>query len=153
MHSAMGDVALPAGWTLRAADPVRARDLARALAVSPVTAQLLLNRGVDDPERARRFLSPRLAELRRPDGDAPMAGFAVAVDRLARALAARETIGVFGDYDVDGVTSCALLSTFLGQAGGRVVGRVARRDAGYGFGTDDAARFADAGCAVVITCD
>ncbi|MGZ3408447.1 MAG: single-stranded-DNA-specific exonuclease RecJ, partial [Polyangia bacterium] len=52
-----------------------------------------------------------------------------------------------------GVTSCALLASFLGGAGGRVVARVARRDAGYGFGIDDAARFAAAGCAVVVTCD
>ncbi|HEX6838551.1 MAG TPA: DHH family phosphoesterase, partial [Polyangia bacterium] len=140
-------------WEVKPVDWDRARALARALSVSPVTAQLLINRGVDDPERARRFLSPRLAELRRPDGDAPMAGFAVAVDRLARALAERQTIGVFGDYDVDGVTSCALLSSFLGDAGGRVVGRVARRDAGYGFGVEDAARFAEAGCAVIVTCD
>ena len=149
MQTAMAD----APWDVRPADVEGARTLARALSVSPVTAQLLINRGFEDPERARRFLSPRLAELRRPDGDAPMAGFAVAVDRLARALAARETIGIFGDYDVDGVTSCALLASFLGDAGGRVVARVARRDAGYGFGVEDAARFADAGCAVVVTCD
>jgi len=149
MHTAMGD----ALWEVKPVDWDRARALARALSLSPVTAQLLINRGVDDPERARRFLSPRLAELRRPDGEQPMAGFAVAVDRLARALAERQTIGIFGDYDVDGVTSCALLASFLGDAGGRVVARVARRDAGYGFGVDDAARFADAGCAVVVTCD
>ena len=149
MHSAMGD----ALWEVKPVDWDRARALARALQLSPVTAQLLINRGVDDPERARRFLSPRLAELRRPDGEAPMAGFAVAVERLARALAGRQTIGVFGDYDVDGVTSCALFASFLGDAGGRVVARVARRDAGYGFGVDDVARFADAGCAVVVTCD
>jgi single-stranded-DNA-specific exonuclease len=154
MQTIMADVvAWPVGWTLTAPDPERARDLARAISVSPVTAQLLINRGVDDPERARRFLSPRLSELRRPDGDLPMAGFAVAVERLARALRSGETVGVFGDYDVDGVTSCALLAGFLGDAGGKVVARVARRDAGYGFGVEDAARFADAGCAVVVTCD
>jgi single-stranded-DNA-specific exonuclease len=153
MHTAMGDPRWPMTWTLRAPDPARARALADAVRISPVTAQLLINRGVDDPERARRFLAPRLAELRRPDGDAAMAGFAAAVERLARALAHHETVGVFGDYDVDGVTSCALLASFLGDAGGRVVARVARRDAGYGFGLDDVARFADAGCAVVVTCD
>ena len=152
MHSAMPEARGPT-WTVRPVDWERARALGRALKVSPVTAQLLINRGVDEPERARRFLEPRLGELRRPDGDAAMAGFAVAVERLARALAAGETVGVFGDYDVDGVTSCALLATVLGQAGGRVVARVARRDRGYGFGVDDVASFAEAGCAVVVTCD
>jgi single-stranded-DNA-specific exonuclease len=152
MHTGMGEHG-PLQWSTKPVDWERARVLAGAISVSPVTAQLLINRGFEDPASARRFLAPRLAELRRPDGDAPMAGFAIAVDRLARALAERQIVGVFGDYDVDGVTSCALLSSFLGDAGGRVVGRVARRDAGYGFGTEDAARFADAGCAVVVTCD
>ena len=142
-----------AAWDVRPVDWDRARALGRVLALSPVTAQLLINRGFEDPDRARRFLSPRLAELRRPDGDAPMAGFAVAVERLARALRTAETVGIFGDYDVDGVTSCALLASFLGDAGGRIVARVARRDAGYGFGVADASAFADAGCAVVVTCD
>ncbi len=140
-------------WVLQPGDLGRATALARALKISPVTAQLLLNRGVDDPERARRFLSPKLAELRRPDGDAPMAGFAAAVSRLADAVVARETIGVFGDYDVDGVTSCALLGGFLRDAGARVLARVAKRDHGYGFGVIDADWFADGGCAVVVTCD
>src|SRR4051812_29327033 len=146
MHTDMGD----ALWEVKPVDWDRARAFGAAISVSAVTAQLLINRGVDDPERARRFLSPRPAELRRPDA---MAGFAVAVERLARALTERQTIGVFGDYDVDGVTSCALLSSFLGDAGGRVVARVARRDAGYGFGNDDATHFADSGCAVIVTCD
>lgn len=148
MEPAVGDA-----WIVRTPDRDRAHALARALAISPVTAQLLINRGVDEPERARRYFEPRLGELRRPDGDAPMAGFAVAVERLARALSAGETIGLFGDYDVDGVTSCALLATFVRDAGGRVVPRVARRERGYGFGPDDAALFADAGCAVVVVCD
>src|SRR6202012_4879290 len=130
MQAAMVD----APWDVRPADWDRARTLAAALCLSPVTAQLLINRGVDDPVSARRFLSPRLAELRRPDGAAAMAGFAVAVDRLQRALTTRQTVGIFGDYDVDGVTSCALLASFLGDAGRRVGARGARRDAGSGFG-------------------
>jgi single-stranded-DNA-specific exonuclease len=150
MHAAMGDVAR---WIVRPADSERARRLARALNLSPVTAQLLINRGHDEPERARRFLAPRLSELRRPDGDAAMAGFAAAVTRLAAAVQARQTVGVFGDYDVDGITSCALLASFLADTGTPVVARVARRDRGYGFGVDDARGFADAGCAVVVTCD
>src|SRR4051794_26045121 len=111
-----------ARWILAANDHTRAAALAEALALKPLTAQLLLNRGVDDPERARRYLAPRLAELRRPD---EMAGFARAVDRIETALIEQQVIGVFGDYDVDGVTSCALLTRFLRDAGGRVAPRVA----------------------------
>ncbi len=124
--------------------------LARALGVQPLTARLLVRRGIADAEQGRRFLAPRLADLRPPQA---MAGFARAVARIDGALTGGETIGVFGDYDVDGVTSCALIARFLLDAGARVVPRVARRDAGYGFGPADADAFADAGCALVITCD
>src|SRR5262245_28182455 len=140
-------------WNVAPPDRDAAARLGAALRLSPLAAQLLLNRGVDAPEAARRFLTPRLGELRPPDGDEPMAGFGVAVERLERALTSHETVGVFGDYDVDGVTSCALLTHFLRATGGRTVARVARREAGYGFGTDDVRAFDEAGCAVVVTCD
>lgn len=137
-------------WIVAPPSRDRAGELAARLGVAPLTAQLLLNRGVGDLERARRYLEPKLAELRRPD---EMAGFAAAVDRLERALAEGERIGLYGDYDVDGVTSCALLASFLSGAGGRVVPRVARRDAGYGFGPPEVEVFAAAGCALIVTCD
>jgi single-stranded-DNA-specific exonuclease len=137
-------------WIVAPPDRDAAGRLGEAIGWSPLGAQLLLNRGVSGPVEAQRYLVPRLADLRPPDG---MAGFGVAVERLERALAAGETIGLFGDYDVDGVTSCALLASFLGDAGGRVAPRVARRAAGYGFGTADVDAFADADCAVVVTCD
>jgi single-stranded-DNA-specific exonuclease len=140
-------------WIVAPSTAGEAERLAQLLGVRPLTAQLLINRGVADPARARQFLEPRLAELRRPDGVGEMAGFGRAVERLAQALLQRQTIGVFGDYDVDGVSSCALLATFLRDAGGRVVARVARREDGYGFGVGDVQRFAEAGCAVVVTCD
>jgi single-stranded-DNA-specific exonuclease len=140
----------PPRWILSTPDPARASELAGALGLSQLTAQLLINRGIADPERGRRYLEPRLADLRRPD---EMAGFARAVERLDRALAGGETVGIFGDYDVDGVTSCALLTTFLRGVGGRIVPRVARRDAGYGFSTAEVSAFADAGCALIVTCD
>jgi single-stranded-DNA-specific exonuclease len=137
-------------WVVTPADRSNAERLGGALGLTPLAAQLLLNRGIADPDLARRYLDPKLGDLRRPD---EMKGFTVAIDRLERALTAGETVGVFGDYDVDGITSCALLTLFLRDAGGRVVPRVARRDAGYGFGPPDAAAFADSGCAVIVTCD
>src|SRR5580765_7998961 len=105
-----------ARWILAPLDRERASVLGQSLGVSPLTAQLLLNRGVNSPELGRRYLEPRLADLRRPDGELAMSGFQKAVDRLERALTGGETVGVFGDYDVDGVTSCALLTSFLRDA-------------------------------------
>jgi len=95
-------------------------------------------------------MSPRLGSLRPPSG---LAGFDLAVDRICRAIEVGETIGVFGDYDVDGATTTALLTSFFRQLRGPTVARVARRDAGYGFGLGDVEFFADQRCGLVITGD
>jgi single-stranded-DNA-specific exonuclease len=143
------------------ADPDRAASLARAVGLSPLAAQLLLNRGITTPGDAIPYLRPRLADLRPPVGEGvpggpggrAMAGFAEALARIERAVRDRQTIGVFGDYDVDGVTSAALLVRFLRDTGAQVVARVARRDAGYGLSPSEISEFAAAQCAVVVACD
>src|SRR5690242_9165070 len=94
-------------WRLRSIDDGAATRLSRELGVHPATARCLVVRGLDDVARAGNFLDPRLGHLRPPVG---MAGFAPAVERLARAVAGGEKIGIFGDYDVDGVTTTALLT-------------------------------------------
>jgi single-stranded-DNA-specific exonuclease len=68
-------------------------------------------------------------------------------------VVAGRRIGVFGDYDVDGVTTAALLTGFLRSVGATVEVAVARRDAGYGFTAPAAADFAARGCEVIITGD
>jgi single-stranded-DNA-specific exonuclease len=82
-----------------------------------------------------------------------MADLQRALDRLTAALAAGETIGVFGDYDVDGVTTAAVLASALRAFGGKVVPRAASRDAGYGLGPEDVRRFAADGCRLLVTGD
>ena len=131
-------------------DDAKAVTLAGELKLRPLTARILVGRGIDSPDVAARFLTPRLADMRRPDG---MADLPRALDRLAGALQAGETIGVFGDYDVDGVTTAATLATALRAFGGRVVARAASRHAGYGLGVDDVARFAADGCRLLVTGD
>ena len=104
--------------------------IAGALRVRPATARCLVARGVVEPRDAQGFIDPRLAALRPPSG---LAGLSVAVERIANAVERGEPIGVFGDYDVDGITTAALLTSFLRTAGARVHAAVARREAGYGF--------------------
>jgi single-stranded-DNA-specific exonuclease len=142
-----------ARFTIRPADPRKARLLGERLGLRYLTAQLLLNRGVQGEEDARKYLDPRLSDLRPPEGAQPMAGFAVAVERLKKAILDREVVGIFGDYDVDGVTTCALLTDFLNRAGATVSPRVARRGDGYGFGKGDAHDLAAVGCSVIVTGD
>src|SRR5688572_11596798 len=102
--------------------------LRSALGVRGVTARCLAARGIVDGRAGNAFMTPRLADLRAPSG---LTGLPAAVDRLARAALAGERVGCFGDYDVDGVTTCALLASALEAMGAHAVARVARREAGY----------------------
>ncbi len=142
---------------LRTADDAAVRRLADALRVRPPTARCLVGRGVLDPADAKGFIDPRLAALRPPSG---LAGMTRAVGRIAEAVMRGERIGVFGDYDVDGVSSAALLTSFIRSCRSDdstpsrgVECAVARRDAGYGFTPAAAADFAKRGCTLVITAD
>jgi single-stranded-DNA-specific exonuclease len=140
----------PIAWQTPALDEAQVAALAVELGIRPLTARILIGRGIGLPDLAARFLAPRLQDLRRPDG---MADLPRAVERLVTALTAGELIGVFGDYDVDGVTTAAVLTTALRAFGGRVVARAASRSAGYGLGVEDVARFAADGCRVLVTGD
>jgi single-stranded-DNA-specific exonuclease len=134
----------------RSVDEGAVTRLASALRVRPATARCLVARGVREPRDAQGFIDPRLAALRPPTG---LAGLAAAVARIADAVCRGERIGIFGDYDVDGVTTAALLTSFLRAAGAEVACAVARRDAGYGFTAAAAGDFAARGCKLVITGD
>ncbi|MEO6951139.1 MAG: single-stranded-DNA-specific exonuclease RecJ [Polyangia bacterium] len=140
-------------WQIAEEDLAATRVLVEALGVSTTLARLLVNRGHANPARAQRFLNPRMADLRRPDGEHEMSGFAVAVQRLVRAIETGEVIGLFGDYDVDGVTSAALLARVLRRSGGTVVMRVAEREAGYGLSPDTVRTLHGEGARVLVTCD
>jgi single-stranded-DNA-specific exonuclease len=115
-----------------------------------LTARILAARGFSTTESAARFLSPRLADLRPPDG---IADLDRAVDRILIALGKNERVAVFGDYDVDGTTSAAILVLLLRALGLEVVARMAKRSSGYGFSPADATAFSDEGCTLVLTCD
>jgi len=137
-------------WRVRPADEACARGLAASLGLRGLTARILAARGFSTAECVARFLSPKLAELRPPHG---MADLGRALDRIGRALQAREKVAVFGDYDVDGITSAAILLQLLRSLGLQVVTRMARRASGYGFSLGDATSFVEQGCTLVLTGD
>lgn len=131
--------------------PLDAASLARALGLHPLIARVLCARGMCTPEAARRFLSPRLADLSLPDA---MADRALAAERLADAIRRRERVVIFGDYDVDGLTSSALLTRVLRRLGGDVTALVASRfDGGYGLSDAALHRVLAERPSLVITCD
>ncbi len=140
-----------APFASRPQDPFAAAALGRALGVSATLGQLLLHRGLRDPSDARGYLEARLRDLTPPDG---MADRDVAAERIARAIRSGERIVVFGDYDVDGATSAALLAEVIERLGGAVTALAADRFAGgYGFSAPALARCLEAGARLVVTCD
>jgi single-stranded-DNA-specific exonuclease len=113
------------------------------VAGSRVLATLLCGRGLVDAATVNGFLNPRLAELGDP---ALLPGVADAVARLRRAMRAGERILVYGDYDVDGVTSTAFLISVLQRFGIHPQYFVPRRmDEGYGLSVDGIERALAAG--------
>jgi single-stranded-DNA-specific exonuclease len=125
-------------WTMAASQRQLCQELAGALEISPLLAQCLLNRGLGEHEITARFLQPRLKNLADPF---LIPNIAAAVDRLLAARARNELLVIFGDYDVDGVTSTALLSETLGALGWRVEHYLPHRlDEGYGLTRDGVER-------------
>ena len=125
--------------------------LRESLQLPQVAAQLLAARGHDEPERAKRFLRPKLERLHDP---LTMRGMDVAVERLARAVTLGEMVLVHGDYDVDGICSTTLLVRLLREAGGRVTPFIpSRMTDGYDLTMAGVRAAVACGATVVVTCD
>jgi single-stranded-DNA-specific exonuclease len=138
-------------WRLLPHDPDAVVRLSRQLAVPPLVAQLLLNRGVAEPDEARRFLDAPLSGLHPPE---LLPGVAEAADRLFRAARTGKTICVYGDYDVDGLSGSAILLRGLQLLGARTHLYVPHRlEEGYGLHRDALRSVAAAGASLVVTVD
>ncbi len=121
-------------WSLTPPQPLLARQLANGLNIPLLLAQCLLNRGLSEPASISGFLEPRLKHLADPF---LLPNMTLAVERLFRARERNESLVVFGDYDVDGVTSTALLLEVLGALGWMVNFYLPHRlDEGYGLGRE-----------------
>ena len=118
-------------WVLTEPHPHEAESLASAARIPLVLAELLLARGITTPAEAFRFLNPEVAHLHDP---LRMLGMQAAVDRVEAAIASREPILLYGDYDVDGTTAVVLLKTAIELLGGIVRFHVPHRlREGYGM--------------------
>jgi single-stranded-DNA-specific exonuclease len=121
-------------WSLAAPQPLLANELAAQLKVSPLLAQCLVNRGFSEVPLIRDFLAPRLKNLADPF---LLPNMNAAVERLLAAREREESLVIFGDYDVDGVTSTTLLLEVLQKLGWRADAYLpSRMDEGYGLSRD-----------------
>jgi single-stranded-DNA-specific exonuclease len=138
-------------WHLLPHDRAAIERLSQAAQLSPIVAQLLLNRGLDDPEQVRRFLSVPFKGLHEPD---LLPGAAAAADRLHAAIRQGERICVYGDYDVDGLTGTAILWQALRHLGASADFYVPHRlDEGYGLNREALEQIAKTGARLLITVD
>jgi single-stranded-DNA-specific exonuclease len=125
--------------------------LVSSLGVHPVTARILVNRGIRGVEEARVFLNPKLQFLPHPS---LLPDIDEACRRIAKAILSGEKIAVFGDFDTDGITATALLVRFFRGLGVEVIHYIPNRlSEGYGLNCDAISRLAREGVNLIITVD
>lgn len=138
-------------WNLRrpvAVDVLRGMELA---GLPPLCAAVLCARGVDTPEKAAEFLRETPVSQRDPF---LLQDMERAATRIRQALDRGETIAVYGDYDVDGITATCLLLEFLRESGGRVIGHIpGRTEEGYGLNPGAIDMLSRQGASLIITVD
>jgi single-stranded-DNA-specific exonuclease len=137
-------------WVIASADS-RADQLAKSLKVSPLLAQLLINRGVIDAQSGSAFLRPKLTDLICPE---LMPGIRDAAKRIQTAVAQKQKITLYGDYDVDGITGVAILWQILTLLGANVDYYIPHRiDEGYGLNVEAVESIGKSGTQLLITVD
>jgi single-stranded-DNA-specific exonuclease len=125
--------------------------LAKSVKVSPLLAQVLINRGITEPAEASVFLRPKLTELIDP---VLMPGIEPAIQRLNQAITNKDKITIYGDYDVDGITGVAILWQVLRMLGADVDYYIPHRvDEGYGLNTEAIRTLAKSGTKLLVTVD
>jgi single-stranded-DNA-specific exonuclease len=143
--------ASPKVWRLLPHDPAAIRTFAAAVNVSPIVAQLLLNRKISDPQLAKQFLACRFSDLHPPE---LLSGLEAAIDRILAAIRRGDRICIYGDYDVDGVTGTAILTICLKHLGAIVDYHIPHRvEEGYGLCADTLRKLAAGGVRMVVTVD
>lgn len=138
-------------WVMRVANERAALGMAQRLAIPEIVARVLVGRGIDE-DAAPGFLEPRLRE-QLPD-PSHLRDMDKAAARLAHAVMKGELVAIFGDYDVDGATSSAVLYRFLTQAGGKARFYIPDRvKEGYGPNAPAMRRLKAEGASVIVTVD
>lgn len=138
-------------WKIAKPDPECTRELARALNIPGILATLLLNRGIQAEESARRFLEPQLSHLHDPF---LMCDLEVAVDRIQNAIHRSEKILIYGDYDVDGNTAVVILRKAFQMLGAHSSYHIPNRLIdGYGLKGSVLEKAAAEGVKLVVTVD
>jgi len=152
MHYALNfHAAMHRRWFVNRTNTEYVDYLSRAASISPVMAQILINRGIKTPKSIYDFLNPRISDLSDPF---ELIGLRSAVERVRTAVKRGETILVHGDYDADGLSATAILVYALKKIGSNVYYFIPNRiDHGYGFNLAGVEKAKELGAKLIITVD
>ena len=138
-------------WRIANCEPQSIAALQQAAGVPAIVAQLLLTRGIDNPEDVKQFLEPKLTGLRDP---AELPGATLAAELLFAAVESQKKITIYGDYDADGMTSTAILLRCLRLVGAKVDFYVPNRmEEGYSLNAGALRKLAEQGTEILVTVD
>lgn len=141
----------PKTWRVLQQDEKAEAAFCRSVPISPILGRVLMNRGITDPGMANRFLKPSLDGMYDPS---LLDGMGIAVGRARLALDRNEKIMIHGDYDVDGITSAALLVRVFRILGGDVTWYLPHRQReGYDISVQGVDIAKERGVGLIITCD
>lgn len=144
-------------WSAKSPDVKKAQFLSSELKISHFLSKLLINRNIDSYEEAHQFLHPYLEKndgsLNLPDPFL-LKGMEEGVLRIIRAIESSENIAVYGDFDCDGITSTAILYSFLKRIGANVVSyNPERLEEGYGINFNSIKSLAFKGVTLIVSTD
>lgn len=138
-------------WIYSKIDNATIEEVAEVNNISKLLAKIMLARGLDTPEKINNFLNPEIAELYDPFLFNDME---LAVNTVIEAINKNDKITVYGDYDVDGITSVAVLKSYLLERGANVSHYLPNRlEEGYGLNNDAIDKIAADGTNLLITVD
>ena len=138
-------------WNIAEGDSTAAESLAAQLKTSSIVGQLLLNRGMRELQDCQDFLRPSLKSLHDP---ATIPGLTRAAERVAKAIADKQKIVIYGDYDVDGITATAILWHAIRTLGGTCDFYIPHRiEEGYGLNAEAIEQICTDGAGLILTVD
>ena len=138
-------------WEFYNSDMNKVKEISDKFGISELLSAVLVNRGIVNEEDVKLFLNPTRSDFHDPY---LMPDMKLAVDRIIKAIENNEKTIIYGDYDVDGITSITVLTRFLKERGLDVSSYIPNRlDEGYGLNKDAIKNIADQGYKLIITVD
>ena len=138
-------------WQIYETNETKIEEIENKYKINNLLATILVNRNITEEEQIRLFLNPTRADFHDPFLIKDMR---LAVERIIKAIENKESVTIYGDYDVDGITSITVLKSFLEERGLIAKEYIPNRlDEGYGLNKPAIRKIADSGCKLMITVD